>query len=125
VWKDHTYKTAWYEAPPDPAAGNWTEHIIEDNIQCVTHALGVYDFDCDGTLDVFTAEMVQSEDPDEVRVYYNTNGKGTVWQKQVIAASGSHSNQFFDFDGDGDIDIIGANHGGREKVKVELWINDR
>lgn len=120
---NQTYKTAWYKAPTDRTSSNWTEHIIENNIQCVTHALGVYDFDCDGDLDVFTAEMEQSVDPDEVRIYYNADGKGGIWEKQGIAATGSHWCQFFDIEGDGDIDIFGANHGIRVDTKAELWEN--
>jgi len=120
---NQTYKTAWYRAPADRTSNNWTEHIIENNIQCVTHALGVYDFDCDGDLDVFTAEMEQSADPDEVRIYYNADGKGGAWEKQVIAKSGSHWCQFFDVDGDGDIDIFGANHGITGPTQAELWEN--
>ncbi len=122
---NQTYKTAWYEAPADPTKGNWTEHIIEDNIQCLTHSIGLGDFDCDGTLDVFTAEMEQSKNPDELRVYYN-NGDGTSWTKKVIATTGSHWNQFVDIEPDGDIDIFGANHGlGRDagQPTVELWEN--
>lgn len=117
-----TYKTAWYEAGVDPTKGNWTEHIIEDNIECVTHSLGVYDFDCDGTLDVFTAEMEQSTNPDEVRIYFN-NGDGTSWTKKVISTGGSHWNQFVDIEPDGDIDIFGANHGSKGQPKAELWEN--
>ena len=124
VWAGEYAKTAWYEAPEAQTANNWAEHIIEDNIECVTHALGVYDFDRDGNLDVFTAEMHVSEGPDEVRIYYNAGAEGNPWQKHTISVSGSHSNQFFDFDGDGDIDIIGGNHGGDNKPVVELWTNN-
>ena len=124
VWAGEYSKTAWYEAPKKQTDGNWVEHTIENNIECVTHALGVYDFNCDGTLDVFTAEMNSSEDPDEVRIYYNQDVKGDSWEKGVIAVSVSHMNQFFDFDGDGDVDIIGGNHGGNNKPMVELWINN-
>jgi hypothetical protein len=124
VWAGEYAKTAWYEAPEKQTNGNWVEHIIENNIECVTHALGVFDFNGDGTLDVFTAEMNSSEDPDEVRIYYNKDGKGKVWEKSIIAVSGSHMNQFFDFDGDGDVDIIGGNHGGNVPPMVELWINN-
>jgi hypothetical protein len=31
-------------------------------------------------------------------------------------------NQFIDFDSDGDIDIIGGNHGGKIKPMIEIWI---
>lgn len=119
---NQTYKTAWYEAPEDRINGYWNEHIIEDNIQCVTHALGVYDFDKNGWLDVMTAEMEQSEDPDEVRVYFN-NGGGTSWRKEVLSNTGSHWCQFLDVEGDGDMDIFGANHGIYVQPKAELWEN--
>jgi hypothetical protein len=119
---NQTYKTAWYEAPADPVKDKWIEHIIEDNVECVTHSLGVYDFDADGKLDVFTAEMEQSNDPDEVRIYFN-NGNGKSWTKKIISVKGSHWNQFADIDSDGDIDIFGANHGSKGIPKVELWEN--
>ena len=124
VWAGEYAKTAWYEAPDKQMDGNWVEHIIEDSIECVTHALGVCDFNGDGALDVFTAEMNSGQDPDEMRIYYNQDGKGSCWEKSVIGISGSHMNQFFDFDGEGDIDIIGGNHGGNIKPMIELWINN-
>ena len=123
VWAGEFAKTAWYEAPAEQTKNSWTEHIIEDQIECVTHALGVHDFDGDGSFDVFTAEMNVSQDPDEIRIYYNKDDKGSTWQKHVIGEGGSHSNQFIDFDGDGDMDILGSNHGGAEKPTIELWIN--
>ncbi len=117
-----TYKTAWYEAPADPTQSGWIEHIIDDNVQCVTHSLGVYDFDGDGNLDVFTAEMEQSDDPDEVRIYFNKDN-GISWTKNILSLKGSHWNQFADFDADGDVDIFGANHGSKGPPRVELWEN--
>ena len=116
------YKTAWYEAPVDPAQGNWKGHIIDEKVQCITHSIGVYDFDNNGTPDVFTAEMEQSDDPDEVRIYFN-NGNGTSWTKKILSSKGSHWNQFADIDSDGDIDIFGANHGSQGPPTVELWEN--
>ena len=76
VWAGEFYKTAWYEAPEKPINEIWTEHIIENNIECVTHALGVYDFNLDGYPDVFTAEMHQGEEPHEVRIYNNLDITG-------------------------------------------------
>jgi hypothetical protein len=124
VWAGAYSKTAWYEAPKSQIADYWAEHIIEDKIECVTHALGVYDFNCDGNLDVFTAEMNSGEDPDEVRIYYNLGVSGDTWQKSVLDGNGSHMNQCFDFDRDGDIDILGGNHGGNTRAMIELWINN-
>jgi len=59
-----------------------------------------------------------------VRIYYKRDAKGNTWQKQVISVTGSHSNQFIDFDKDGDMDILGGNHGGENRPMIELWINN-
>ena len=117
--KGGSYRTSWFEAPADPT-GNWTEHIIANEIETVTHSLGVGDMDNDGDIDVVTAEMHQGADPDEVRLYIN-KGKGLSWEKQVVATTGSHNMRLVDVDGDGDLDIFGANWSGTSKV--ELWKN--
>ena len=118
--KGGSYRTSWFEAPADPKKRNWVEHIIDNGIETVTHALGVGDMDGDGDLDVLTAEMHQGADPDEVRVYIN-KGKGLSWKKQVVATTGSHNMRLVDLGGDGDLDIFGANWSGTKKV--ELWEN--
>ena len=112
------YRTSWFEAPPDPY-GIWTEHIIESNVEAVHHFVGLADFDLDGNLDVATAEMLQGDDPDEVKIYYNY-GSGDSWEKLVLSNAGCHSMRIVDIDDDGDMDLFGANHNDR---KIRLWMN--
>jgi hypothetical protein len=120
--RGQTYKIAWYEAPADPQANDWAEHIIVPSIECVIHSLGVGDFDADGTVDVAMAEMHQGTDPDEVCIHFNQD-EGTTWRKQVLSTKGSHDIVVADIDRDGDLDIIGANHAGASHP-LELWRNE-
>jgi hypothetical protein len=114
------YRISWFEAPPDPRDSNWTEQIIEDNIEAVLHFVGTGDFDNDGDIDVAAAEMQQGKDPDEIKIYINEDGIGGSWSKLVIAATGSHSMRILDIDNDGDLDLFGANWQGNV---VELYVN--
>lgn len=61
----------------------------------------------DGKMDIVIAEMQQGVDPDEVAIFYQ-QPKNT-WEKQVISTKGSHSMRIYDFEGEGDMDIVGAN----------------
>ena len=97
---------------------DWTEHTIEDGIEAVTHSLQVADMDGDGDADVMTAEMHQSVDPDEVRVYLNEDGVGNEWSKIVVDTSGSHYADLIDVEPDGDYDIFGADHDGTNQIDL-------
>ncbi len=114
------HRISWFEAPEVPT-DNWTEHIIEDEVEAVHHFVGLADFDGDGNLDVATAEMLQGDDPDEVKIYYSA-ASGNSWTKQVLSDSGCHSMRIMDIDDDGDMDLFGANHNDR---KIRLWVNLR
>ena len=102
---------------PDP------RDVIVPDIECVIHSLGVGDFDRDGDSDVVIAEMHQGKDPDEVVLYLN-EGRGAAWRKQVLSSEGSHDIAVGDIGGDGDLDIVGANHGGASHP-LELWQQER
>ena len=114
---------SWYEAS-NPKAGPWTEHVIDASVSYF-HTFKAGDIDLDGDLDLVTAEMHQSGDPDEVSVYRN-NGNGLSWNQQVVATSGSHNIRIVDFGSDGDLDIFGTNwsDGAPNSAVVEYWRND-
>jgi hypothetical protein len=117
-----SYKLSWFETPPNPAEDEWAEHIVAPEIETVVHALGAGDFNRDGKMDIAYAEMHQGEDPDEVALLLNLGG-GDVWRKQVLSNDGSHDIAIGDIGGDGDLDIIGANHAG-DKQALMLWENE-
>jgi hypothetical protein len=118
-FKDQFYRISWFRAPADRKAGKWEEHVIEQRIESVVHALGLADMDRDGRLDVVTARMHQGAAPQEVSVYLNGEA-GRRWTRRVVSTKGSHNIVLADLDGDGVIDILGANHGGPYQP-VELW----
>ena len=92
-----------------------------DDIETIVHALDAGDFDQDGRIDLAYAEMHQGEDPDEVAIMLNL-GKGAEWRKQLLSNEGSHDIVVGDIGGDGDLDVVGANHSG-EKQALMLWAN--
>jgi hypothetical protein len=119
--KGSFYKISCFEAPKEPQASHWREHIIADQVECVIHGLAAADIDGDGMPDVVSAEMHQGNDPDEVAVYINRQN-GDFWLKQVVSNRGSHYIQVADIGADGDFDIVGANSSGSYQP-VEIWLN--
>ena len=115
------YKGSWFEAPADPAAGPWKEHVIDDSLD-FAHGVWAVDIDGDGDRDVVTAEMHQSR-RDRVLVYLN-QGDGLKWERVVLSTKGSHDIFIADVGKDGDLDILGANWSGPYQP-VELWENRR
>ena len=113
------HRLSWFEAPPDPKSSNWTEHIVENDID-FAHSLKVCDMDNDGNLDIVTAEMHQSSRK-RVMVYFNT-GNAMRWRRQMISTSGSHNICVADIKGNGNLDIIGANWSGSYQP-IEMWEN--
>lgn len=113
------YRLSWFEVPQDPARDTWKEHVIDNDID-FAHSLEICDIDGDGSLDVVTAEMHQSQRK-RVIVYLN-QGDAINWGRQIIATTGSHNICVADIDGDGRPDIVGANWSGPYQP-VEMWKN--
>jgi hypothetical protein len=114
-YKGGSYRMSWFAAP------DWKEHVIEERIESVVHAMDAADFDGDGQVDIAIAQMHQGAPPQDVAVYLN-RGRGAKWTRQVLSSKGSHNIVAADVDGDGAVDILGANHAG-EYQPVELWRN--
>jgi len=115
-----TGRLVWYETT-DPKNGPWKEHVIADDVAYI-HTFKTVDVNRDGELDVVTAEMEQSAQR-RVSIYFN-EGKALRWRQQVVGRTGSHNLRIADIGNDGDIDIIGANHGNYGgHTPVDLWEN--
>lgn len=113
-------RLVWYEAA-DPKKGPWKEHVIADDVACL-HTFTTADVDGDKSLDVVTGEMEQSKHG-RITIHFN-EGKGLWWHAQVVAGSGTHNLRVADIGNDGDLDIIGANHGNHGgETPIEYWEN--
>ena len=113
---------SWYETS-DPVNGPWIEHSIDPAVSYF-HTFKAADMDRDGDLDLITAEMHQSSNPDEVSLYLNEGG-GLDWTQQIVATSGSHNLRIGDIGNDLDIDIFGANwnDSAPNSAIIEMWEN--
>ena len=113
------HRLSWFEAPDDPRGGTWREHVLRERQEAIVHSLAAADVDLDGRPDILFAEMYQGEDPDEVGVLLN---RRESWAEHLLSTRGSHGLQPVDVDGDGDVDVFGANWSG-DHQPVELWEN--
>ena len=113
---------SWYETT-DPVNGPWIEHIIDPAVSYF-HTFKAADMDRDGDLDLVTAEMHQSSNPDEVSLYLN-EGNALTWDQVVVDTSGSHNLRVGDIGNDLDIDIFGANwnDSAPNSAVIEMWEN--
>ncbi len=113
---------SWYETS-NPRGGPWTEHIIDSTVSYF-HTFKSFDMDQDGDLDLITAEMHQSGDPDEVSIYLN-DGHANAWTQMVLANTGSHNIRVGDIGNDGDLDVFGANwnESAPNSAVIEMWEN--
>ena len=117
VRSEGPYRLSWFEAPPDPRSGGWTEHVVDDSVD-FAHSLVVADMDNDGAPDIVVAEMHQSPRK-RVMVYFN-EGNATRWRQQVVATTGSHNLCVADIGNTGALDLVGANWSG-DYQPVEMW----
>jgi len=95
---------------------SWWENVLGDALTWDEHDIVVFfdgaldvdaaDVDGDGDLDVIGA----ATNSDDVTWFENLDGVGLTWARQEIddGADGARSATAADFDGDGDLDVIGA-----------------
>lgn len=116
---EETADIVWWRPGPAGPTGPWTPFVIASAVEHV-HSLEVVDFDRNGTMDVFAGQMHISA-AREVAIYYNLDGSGTLWFKEVLSTNGTHNAQVGDIGPDGDLDVVGSNFA--ENPPLVLWEN--
>lgn len=94
--------------------GQWRLHLLPQTDSAprgAYHSLVVADFDQDGDADVFTCEMegIPGDKPPRWFLWENADAKGRTFVEHTIldARLGGHEVVAADFDGDGDLDLVG------------------
>ncbi len=110
---------AWFANPGSKDRGKWKKHIIIAGWKGL-HSCQVADFDLDGDIDIFTAQM-HKRPGQRIAIIENIDITSNKWRPHVISRVGSHNAKIGDIDGDGDIDIVGKNY--EEDFRPRLWLN--
>jgi FG-GAP-like repeat len=93
----------WYEWD----GRTWIGHDLLDDDVIHGHSLALGDFDRDGNLDIFCAEMHTPGHGDKATgwIFYG-DGQGQFRKTVVSTGGGNHESRVADLDGDGDLDIL-------------------
>lgn len=117
---------SWYETTTNNSSGNWNKHVVVDQGYQGVHSLSVNDFDLDGDMDIFAAEMHTGQDPDKVAIFENLDATASSWKEHIISTSGSHNAKSIDLNSDGYPDIIGKNYQkGETPLRIDAWLNPK
>ena len=103
--------------------GTWEKIKLLDGLDN-SHTIDVIDFNEDGHLDIFSAEMRFGEgNPDaKVRILLG-DGKGHFREMVVAKGYGVHEGKIADLDGDGDLDVLGKPYTWNAPL-LNIWINE-
>ena len=102
--------------------GTWTGRIILEGVNN-GHSLDIIDFDGDGHLDIFNAEMNLGDNPDAQTRIFLGDGTGNFRLTVPVEGFGQHESRIADLDGDGDYDILGKPYKW-EAPRLDIWINE-
>jgi hypothetical protein len=87
------------------------------------HTIDVIDFNGDGHLDIFSAEMRFGENnPDSKLRILLGDGKGNFTDYIIATGYGVHEGKIADLDGDGDFDILAKPYTWKAP-RIDVWIN--
>ena len=107
---------AWFEVPSQDDS-DWPRHDFETDVKLrpFLGAARLADMDGDGDLDVVTGIPWSNKSVSQsIMIYYN-DGAGRFSQRQtVIRDKGMYTGVVIDFDGDGDLDLVGQDSYSRE-----------
>jgi hypothetical protein len=106
----------WYEW----VKGTWMPHTLADIDS--GHSLAIGDFDGDGNLDIFCAEMrLHGRDPESKIYIFYGDGAGHFEKTVVATGFGLHESKIADLNGDGVYDILGKPYDW-ETPRLDIWL---
>lgn len=98
----------------------WIAKTVVDTVQD-GHSIAVLDFNGDGNLDLFNAEMRLGNNPNAVTRILLGDGKGNFEDYIAFTGFGLHESRIADLDGDGDFDILGKPYTW-EAPRLDIWL---
>ncbi len=103
--------------------GTWKGKTIADELNN-GHTLEIIDFNHDGHMDIFSAEMgfEQGNPEAKIRILLG-DGNGNFTETVVAKGFGVHEGKIADLDGDGDYDILGKPYAW-QTPRLDIWINE-
>ncbi|MCF7669966.1 MAG: VCBS repeat-containing protein [Verrucomicrobia bacterium] len=100
----------------------WHSKILVDEVDN-GHSLAIIDFNNDGYLDIWNAEMrLNNGNPDAKNRILLGDGQGNFEELIVSTGIGLHESKIADLDGDGDLDILGKPYNW-DAPRLDIWIN--
>lgn len=122
---DGVGRLKWYEHKGDPT-GVWVGHDLLGFDVKHGHSLAVADFNGDGYLDIFCAEMrkwTQADDnPDAKMWLFLGDGKGNFTKTEIASGYGVHEAKVADLDGDDRPDIVAKPYNW-DTPRIDLWLS--
>ncbi len=103
--------------------GTWKKNLLIDSLDN-GHTIDVIDFNGDGHLDIFSAEMRFGDgNPNsKVRILLG-DGQGHFREMIIAEGFGVHEGKIADLDGDGDYDLLGKPYTWKAPL-LNIWINE-
>jgi len=88
------------------------------------HSLNIIDFDGDGNLDIWIAEMTLFNNTNATNRILLGDGKGN-FHNEIFISKGIdlHESEIVDLDGDGDLDILGKPFNG-DTPRLDIWLQN-
>jgi hypothetical protein len=103
-------------------SGTWMPKTVIETLYD-GHTLDILDFNGDGHLDIFSAEMkLNPDNPGSIRILLG-DGKGNFIHDVVARDIGCHEGKIFDLERDGDYDIISKPYNW-DTPRIDLFINE-
>jgi sugar phosphate isomerase/epimerase len=116
----------WREAGRDEGKkgrGTWISRELLPSVDN-GHSIRLIDFDGDGNLDIWSAEMrLNGGNPDAKNRILLGDGNGIFRETAVSTGMGLHESKMADLDGDGDLDILGKPYNW-ETPRLDIFLQN-